>query len=137
MAATGERLTGRSALVVGAVSAVVFGCVAATAWIWVPLLLGPAYAPSAPVAAVVVAGLASAAVASTYASALHATDRAPFVAVAVWASAAASLVLVAVLGVRFGAIGAAWAVTAGYLLQCVLTASFHRFAPRGGPVPAS
>lgn len=126
LSATGERLTTRSVLVVGAVTAVVFGCLAATAPVWLPLLLGAAYTPSVPVVQVVVAGLVFATVSSAYASALHAGDRSSRVALSVWTGAVVSLLLVAVLGARFGPMGAAWAVLGGYGLQCGLMAAFHR-----------
>lgn len=138
MSATGERLTVRPLLVVGAVTTVAFGVLAATASRWVPLLLGQAYAPSVAVVQIVIGGLVFATLSSIFASALHATDRATDVAAAVWCGAVVTLVLVAVLGDRFGAPGAAWAVALGYALQCVAMAAVHRARSRAHTLlPAS
>jgi O-antigen/teichoic acid export membrane protein len=102
-----------------------FLTLAVLADIWVPLLLGEGYRASVDVIRVVTASLVFAALSSTIASSLHATDRAAYVAVAVWTGATTTIGLVAVLGAAYGAMGAAVAVAAGYLLQLVLMAVLH------------
>jgi O-antigen/teichoic acid export membrane protein len=102
-----------------------FLTLAVLADVWVPLLLGEDYRASVDVIRVVIASLIFAALSSTVASSLHATDRAAYVAVAVWTGATTTIGLVAVLGAAYGAMGAAIAVAAGYLLQLVLMAVLH------------
>lgn len=114
-----------------------FLTLAVLADVWVPLLLGEEYRASVDVIRVVIASLIFAALSSTVASSLHATDRAAYVAVAVWTGATTTIGLVAVLGAAYGAMGAAVAVAAGYLLQLVLMAVLHhggRATPGGASV---
>lgn len=135
LAASREPLPAAPVVGVAVVSMLTFGPLALLADVWVPLLLGEAYAASVDVVRVVVGGLALAALSSVFAAALHATDRAARVAVAVWAGAVTMIGLVAVLGTVHGALGAAWAVATGYFVQCALMAGFHRFGPIPTPQP--
>jgi O-antigen/teichoic acid export membrane protein len=119
-------LTARRLVGLAVVATTSFSTLAVLADVWVPLLLGEDYLASVDVIRVVTASLVFAALSSMIASSLHATDRAAYVAAAVWTGATTTIGLVAVLGATYGAVGAAGAVAAGYVLQFVLMALLHR-----------
>jgi O-antigen/teichoic acid export membrane protein len=119
-------LTARRLVGLAVVATTSFSTLAVLAELWVPLLLGEDYLASVDVIRVVTASLVFAALSSMIASSLHATDRAAYVAAAVWTGATTTIGLIAVLGATYGAMGAAGAVAAGYVLQFVLMALLHR-----------
>ncbi|MCV7288013.1 polysaccharide biosynthesis C-terminal domain-containing protein [Mycolicibacterium wolinskyi] len=127
LATTKERLPLVTILVVGALSGAFFVPLAITAPWWIALLLGEAYAPSTAVVRIIVVSLVFAAVASAIASGLNAVDRASLVAAVVWTSSIVTLALIATFGPLFGAVGAAWSVAFGYVLQCSLMGAAYRF----------
>lgn len=138
LAAGGQRLTSSPVIGVAAASTVAFVPLAVLADAWVLLVLGDAYTASVDVVRVVVVSLVLAALSSVFASALHAANQSARVAVAVWTGAATTVAGIAVLGAMFGAIGAAVAVAAGYLVQLVLMAAFHMMTlERSPPYPQS
>lgn len=126
LSAGGQQLTASPVIGVAAVSTAAFVPLALLADLWVPLLLGAAYAGSIDVIRVVVLSLVLAAVSSVFASALHAADRSARVAVAVWTGATTTVLAIAVLGAAYGAVGAAVGVAVGYVVQLGLMAMFHR-----------
>lgn len=134
LAAGQTSLTARHFVGVTVVATTSFVTLAMLADIWVPLLLGTDYLASVGVIRVVTASLVFAALSSMVASSLHATDRAAYAAVAVWTAATMMIGLVAALGATYGAMGAASAVAAGYVLQFILMALVHRVRR---PVPRS
>jgi O-antigen/teichoic acid export membrane protein len=119
-------LTARHLVGLAVVATTAFTTLAVLADVWVPLLLGKDYLASVEVIRIVTASLIFAALSSMIASSLHATDRAAYVAAAVWITAITMIGMVAALGATYGAVGAAVAVAASYLLQLVLMALFHR-----------
>lgn len=127
LASTKKELMVQPPLTVAVASTAAFVPLALTTQWWLPLLLGPAYSSTVDVARIVIASLVFATLSSVFASGLHAADLASRVAAGVWTSAAVTLALIALLGSTYGALGAAYAVAGGYLLQFVLmTTSYLR-----------
>lgn len=131
---TGERLSYKTIGLVGAFSAAFLAPLALTAQWWVPLLLGDAYTPSVPTVRIIVLSLVFAAMASAVSGGLNAADAAAHVARIVWFSSIVALALIATSGALYGAVGAAWAVAFGYLLQFLLLAAAYHF--KSEPAPA-
>lgn len=137
LATTKDVLTGRILAALGLTTAAMFVPLAITANYWIPLLLGRAYLGTVDVVRIIICSLVFAALSSAFASALHATDYASRVAVVVWVSATTSLVLIAVFGSWYGAVGAAWGVALGYVLQFCLMAGAYRSRPVRTPLYAN
>lgn len=136
LASSRKELTTEPLLVVTAVSTAVFVPLSLTAQFWIPLLLGPAYASTVDVVRIIIISLVFATLSSVFASGLHSADLASRVAAGVWTSATVTLVLIAYLGSTYGAVGAAFAVAGGYLLQFVLMAACYLRRPTRKPLHA-
>lgn len=133
LASTRKELMVRPPLIVAVASIAAFLPLALTTQWWIPMLLGPAYSATVDVARIVIVSLVFATLSSVFASGLHAADLASRVAAGVWTSATATLVLIVLLGSTYGAIGAAYAVAGGYLLQFVLMTTSYLRRPKRTP----
>lgn len=133
IAASKEQVTAGGVATLGVITAAMFAPLALTAPLWIPLLLGEAYADSVRVTQIVIAGLVFAAMSSAFASGLHAGDCAARVAAVVWVSALSTLTLIGALGVLAGATGAAWATAGGYVLQFLLMGWAYHTRPLRHP----
>ncbi|WP_433039069.1 lipopolysaccharide biosynthesis protein [Actinomycetospora sp. CA-053990] len=100
----------------------VYAPLAATAWIWVPFLLGSDYESSSAPIAIFILGLIPFSVASVLNSSTQATGRAAYAAMSGWAGGISTLAFVFTLGVNFGATGAAIANCLGAVVQGLILA---------------
>ena len=121
-----ERLAGIAILLCVVFYSLVF---AATPWA-LPFLLGESYLGSVPSVMIVVAGLPFAATVSLYSSLLQGTGHKHFVAVVSVCSSTFCLIAVAALGLVWGAIGAAGALSVTYALHSLAIFVGYRLLAR-------
>lgn len=102
------------------VALVVFGAAALVAGPLLPVVLGTGYASAVLPLQISLLALAPATAASILTSSAQARGATRYAATCAWTSATVSLVLVAVLGLTLGAVGAAAATGLGFVVQATL-----------------